>query len=101
MLPTVRGPSFVNRLHEFLGPTHRVRNCAQGCRNSFPAIELCQFARSEDTRRDQQHAFAALVHVEEFSFFAFCSPRALLGLYMNRRRCEITGVKFRAGLLNH
>jgi hypothetical protein len=27
----------------------------------FPAIELCQFARSEDARRDQQHALATLI----------------------------------------
>ncbi|HVO64751.1 MAG TPA: hypothetical protein VMT53_27765 [Terriglobales bacterium] len=35
---------------------------AVGRRNSFPAIELCQFSRSEDTRRDQQRALAALIH---------------------------------------
>jgi len=29
---------------------------------------------SDDTRSDQQHAFAAFVHAKDFSMFAFCSP---------------------------
>jgi hypothetical protein len=28
----------------------------------LPAVKLSELPRSENTRRDQQHAFAALVH---------------------------------------
>jgi hypothetical protein len=68
-----RGPPFVNRLHDFLRPPHRIRDCADRRRNSFAAIELRQLTRSEDTRRDQQHAFAALVHNRDIIMFAFYS----------------------------
>jgi hypothetical protein len=34
------GPTFVNRLHDFLGPPHRVCDCADRRRDSFPAVEL-------------------------------------------------------------
>src|ERR1022692_2426262 len=56
------GPAFVNRLQNFLGPPHRVCDCAYGRRNSLPAIKLRELAGSENARRNQQHAFAALVH---------------------------------------
>ena len=59
---SLRGPAFVNRLHDFLGPPHSVCDCAHSCRNSFSAIKLSELAGGEDTRRDQQHAFAAFVH---------------------------------------
>jgi hypothetical protein len=64
-------PPLVNRLHDFLGPPHRIRDCAHGRRNSLPTLKLCQLARSEDTRRDQQYAFAALVHAESLSDWLF------------------------------
>jgi len=52
--PQASGPPFVNRLHDFLRPPHRIRDCADRRRNSFAAIELCQLPRSENTRRDQR-----------------------------------------------
>jgi hypothetical protein len=66
-----RGPAFVNRLHDFLGPPHRIRDCAHCSGNSFPAIELCQLARRQDTRRYQQHALPPLVQWEAVYYFRF------------------------------
>ena len=65
------GPAFVNRPHDFLSPPDRIRDCAHGRRNSLPALELCQLSCSEDTCRNQQHAFAALVHAESLSVSLF------------------------------
>src|SRR5450631_3372869 len=45
-LSSVSGPAVINRLHDFLGPAHRVRNCTHCRRDSFPAIELSQLACS-------------------------------------------------------
>jgi hypothetical protein len=38
------------------------------------AIELCQLARSENARRNQEHALAAFLHTEHYSLFAVYSP---------------------------
>jgi len=72
---SICGPSVVNGLHDFLGPPHRVCDCTDSRWNSFPAIKLCQLAGSEDTRRDQQHPFAALVHAESLSLSLFVCLR--------------------------
>lgn len=64
-------PAFVNRLHDFFGPTYCISDGAQRRRNAFPAVKLCQLAGSEDTRRDQQHALAALVHIDRLSYSLF------------------------------
>ena len=83
-------PSFINRLHNFFGPPHRVRDCVNCRRNSFPAIKLSEFAGSEDTCRDQQHALAGLVHTGNLPISLFVRYT----VKMSRHRCEITGVKF-------
>jgi len=69
------GPAFVYRLHDFLGPPHRVRDCTDCRRNSLPAIKLSKFSGSEDTGRDQQHAFAALVHRSSLAVSLFVRYR--------------------------
>jgi hypothetical protein len=85
-----RREAFVNGLHDFLGPPHRVCDCAHCYRNSLPALELCQLAGRENTRRDQQNAFAAFLQVRSLSFSCFVRLRRKI----NRHRCEITGVEF-------
>jgi hypothetical protein len=45
-----------------VGTAFVIGNRAHCRRNSFPAIELSELSRSEDTRRNQEHAFAVLVH---------------------------------------
>jgi hypothetical protein len=82
------GPAFVNCLHDFFGPPHCIRDCAHCRRNSFPAIELCQLPRGEDTGRNQQHAFAALVHpggIIAYSFFV-----RLIAPGQKNHTCKIT-----------
>jgi hypothetical protein len=64
-------PPLINRLHDFLGPPHCVPDCAHGRRNSLSAIKLRQLAGSKNTRRDQQYALAAFVHVESLANLLF------------------------------
>jgi hypothetical protein len=66
-----RGPAFVNRLHDFLGPPHCVCDCAHSCRNSFSAVKLSELAGGEDTRCDQQHTLPPLVQWEAVYYFRF------------------------------
>jgi len=40
-------PSFINRLHNFFGPPHRVRDCADSRRNPLPAVKLGELACGE------------------------------------------------------
>jgi hypothetical protein len=40
----------------------------------------CASLRGEDTRCDQQHALAALVHAKRSISFVFCSPHEVFGL---------------------
>ena len=69
------GPAFVNCLHDFLRPPHGVHDRADSRRNSLSAVKLRQLAGGKNARRDQQHALAALVHIEQSITitFAFCS----------------------------
>ena len=46
----------------------------------FSAIKLREFAGREDTRRDQEHALAGLVHTKQFIMFAFCSQSITTGV---------------------
>jgi len=73
-MSSARGPAIIDRLHDLLSPAHRVGDCADRRRNSFSAVKLGEFACCEDTRGNQENAFAAFVHAEESSIFAFCSP---------------------------
>ena len=61
-----------------ISSAHRTASadCAHRRRDSFPAIELGELRRRQDTCRYQQHAFAALVHVRSLS----CSLFVRLGL---------------------
>ena len=87
------GPSVVNGLHDFLGPPHRVRDCADSRWNSFPAIELCQLARSEELAAIRSTRLRPSSTLGSLSYSRF--------VRLKNHRCEITGVKFWAGLLSH
>jgi hypothetical protein len=86
-------PPLVDCLHDFFRPSHSICDGADRCGHSFTSIELSQFAGREDTRCDQQHTFPALVHLRSLLLSRFVRHY--------RHRCEITGEKFSAGLLNH
>jgi len=43
------------------------------CRESVPAITLCQLAGRHDPRHDPDHSFGAFIHGHEPSMFALCS----------------------------
>jgi hypothetical protein len=56
-MSSARGPAIIYRLHDFLGPPHRVRDCADRRWDPFSAIELSEFTGGEDIRCDQHIRF--------------------------------------------
>lgn len=64
-----RGPALVNRLHNFFGPPHRVRDCADGRRNSLTAIKLHELAGSKDTLKSTRLRASSTADSLSYSLF--------------------------------
>ena len=85
------GPSFVNRLHDFLGPADRVRDCANRRRNSLPELS-------------SRHRTAPVFGPREYSprlTARACAPRPSEGVYYRFRCLFANGLNERPQVWNH
>ena len=73
-----RRPSRINFLQNLFSPAHRIGDRAHSGRNSPYKIILRQLPSRQDSRRNQNYAFAAFGHERQFRMFACCSLSKLV-----------------------
>jgi hypothetical protein len=67
-------PTLVDGLHDLLCPYHSIFNRCYRGRDPIASLEIRKFSRSEDARRNEQNAFAALVHNGILAYSLYVPP---------------------------